>query len=55
MPDPDTPAPTPAELAERAARARAVRRAWNGYDPTEAEQAALDAELDRRLAAATTP
>ncbi|MEV0281891.1 hypothetical protein AB0I22_36665 [Streptomyces sp. NPDC050610] len=50
----DADAPTPAELAERAERARAVLREWNGYDPTEAEQAALDAELDRRLAEATT-
>ena len=37
--------------AERAERARAVLREWNGYDPSEAEQAELDAELNRRLAA----
>jgi hypothetical protein len=43
---------TPAERAERAERARAVLREWNGYDPSEAEQAELDAELNRRLAAA---
>jgi hypothetical protein len=43
---------TPAERAERAEQARASLRAWNGYDPTEAEQARLDAELDRRLAEA---
>ncbi len=44
---------TPAERAARAERARAELRAWNGYDPTEAEQARLDAELHRRLAEAT--
>jgi hypothetical protein len=43
---------TPAERAERAARAREVLRVWNGYDPSEAEQAELDIELDRRLAEA---
>jgi hypothetical protein len=43
---------TPAERAERAARAREVLREWNGYDPSEAEQAELDIELDRRLAEA---
>jgi hypothetical protein len=41
---------TPAERAARAEQARAALRAWNGYDPTEAQQAHLDAELDRRLA-----
>jgi hypothetical protein len=41
---------TPAERAERAARTRALLKAWNGYDPTEAEEAELDAELDRRIA-----
>jgi hypothetical protein len=41
---------TPAERAARAEQARAALRAWNGYDPTETEQADLDAELDRRLA-----
>ncbi|MFJ5835380.1 hypothetical protein ACIQGO_01130 [Streptomyces shenzhenensis] len=43
---------TPAERAARAAQARAVLREWNGYDPSGAEEADLDAELDRRLAAA---
>jgi hypothetical protein len=40
---------TPAERAQRAEQARAVLHGWNGYDPTEDEQADLDAELDRRL------
>ncbi|MDX3453752.1 hypothetical protein PV396_17630 [Streptomyces sp. ME02-8801-2C] len=40
---------TPAERAERATKARAVLREWNGYDPAEHEQAELDAELDRRM------
>ncbi|MET7733849.1 hypothetical protein ABZT02_21125 [Streptomyces sp. NPDC005402] len=40
---------TPAERAERADRARAVLREWNGYDPDENEQSELDAELDRRM------
>lgn len=44
---------TPAERAARAERARAELHAWNGYDPTEAEQTRLDAELERRLAEAT--
>jgi hypothetical protein len=35
---------TPAE------RARAALREWNGYDPTDAETAQVDAELDRRMA-----
>jgi len=43
---------TPAERAERATRARAVLRAWSGYDPSTAEEAQLDAELDRRIAEA---
>ncbi|AJZ83212.2 MULTISPECIES: hypothetical protein [Streptomyces] len=43
---------TPAERAERAERARAVLQEWNGYNPSEAEIAALDADLDRRLAEA---
>jgi hypothetical protein len=38
--------PTPAERAERA---RAALREWSGYDPIDAEQDDLDAELDRRL------
>jgi hypothetical protein len=44
---------TPEERAARAARARDVLRAWNGYDPTPDDEAALDAELDRRIAEAT--
>ncbi|MFG2793346.1 hypothetical protein [Streptomyces sp. NPDC048419] len=40
---------TPTERAERAERARAVLKDWNGYDPDPAQQAELDAELDRRL------
>jgi hypothetical protein len=40
---------TPAERAERAEKARAVLRKWNGYDPDKREQAELDAELDRRM------
>jgi hypothetical protein len=43
---------TPAERAARADQARAALRAWNGYDPTDAEAAHLDVELDRRLALA---
>lgn len=43
---------TPAERAERAARARAVLKEWNGYDPSEEEAAQLDADLERRLARA---
>ncbi|MFC9682681.1 hypothetical protein [Streptomyces sp. NPDC056948] len=34
---------TPAERAERAEKAQAVLREWNGYDPGEQEQAELDA------------
>jgi hypothetical protein len=40
---------TPAERAERAEKAREVLREWNGYDPSPAEEEALDAELSRRL------
>ncbi|WP_370424099.1 hypothetical protein AB8O64_35490 (plasmid) [Streptomyces sp. QH1-20] len=43
---------TPQERAERAEKARAVLHEWTGYNPTEAEAAELDAELDRRLNAA---
>jgi hypothetical protein len=43
---------TPAERAARADQARAALKAWNGYDPTDAEAAELDAELKRRLARA---
>ncbi|MEU4655378.1 hypothetical protein AB0G32_15800 [Streptomyces sp. NPDC023723] len=46
--------PTPAPRAEPAERTRAVRHEWNGYDPSEEEQAELDVELDRRLARAGT-
>lgn len=41
---------TPAEREERAQRALAALREWNGYAPTPAEQQDLDGELDRRLA-----
>lgn len=40
--------------AARAEQARAALRAWNGYDPTEADIARLDDELDRRLAKTRT-
>ncbi|MFE9454798.1 hypothetical protein [Streptomyces sp. NPDC006739] len=43
---------TPDERAERAERARAALREWNGYAPTPAEEEDLDSELDRRLAQA---
>ncbi|MFE3200170.1 Arc family DNA-binding protein [Embleya sp. NPDC059237] len=43
---------TPREREERAEQARRVLREWSGYDPSEAEQASLDTELDRRIAAA---
>ncbi|MDU9001839.1 hypothetical protein [Streptomyces mirabilis] len=43
---------TPAERAERAAKALAVLTEWNGYAPTAAEEQDLDSELDRRLARA---
>ncbi|MFD4415565.1 hypothetical protein ACFVXW_39440 [Streptomyces sp. NPDC058251] len=43
---------TPEERAERAEKAKAVLREWNGYDPSRSEQDALDAELDRRIAQA---
>jgi hypothetical protein len=46
---------TPAERAARGEQARAALRAWNGYDPGEAEAAYADAVLDRRLARATSP
>ncbi|MFD6490287.1 hypothetical protein ACFV99_20165 [Streptomyces sp. NPDC059944] len=41
---------TPEERSERAEKARAVLQEWSGYGPTQSEQDALDAELDRRLA-----
>ncbi|WP_406300779.1 hypothetical protein [Embleya sp. NBC_00888] len=43
---------TPWEHAERVEHARRVLREWSGYDPGKAEQANLDAELARRIAAA---
>ncbi|MFF8594873.1 hypothetical protein ACF061_26170 [Streptomyces sp. NPDC015220] len=43
---------TPEERAARAEQARTALRAWNGYDPSAGEQAALDVELDRRLGGA---
>jgi hypothetical protein len=43
---------TPREREERAEQARRVLREWSGYDPSEVEQASLDTELDRRIAAA---
>jgi|NGEPerStandDraft_6_1074524.scaffolds.fasta_scaffold24408_3 hypothetical protein len=42
---------TPSERAVLAQRASAVLRAWSGYDPSPAEAASQDDELDRRLAA----
>jgi hypothetical protein len=44
---------TPAERAARAARAREVLHAWNGYDPSREDESRLDAELDRRMDDAT--
>ncbi|MFE0646652.1 hypothetical protein ACFW2Y_34400 [Streptomyces sp. NPDC058877] len=46
---------TPAERVERAEKAQAALRAWNGYAPTPAEQSELDDELDRRLARVQRP
>ncbi|MET7745000.1 hypothetical protein [Streptomyces sp. NPDC005385] len=40
---------TPEERSQRAEKARAVLQEWSGYGPTQSEQDALDAELDRRL------
>ncbi|EIV91750.1 hypothetical protein [Frankia sp. QA3] len=37
---------TPGERAERSGRTLAILRAWNGYNPTEAEIAEIDAKLD---------
>lgn len=42
-----------AERLAGAERARAALHEWNGYNPSVSEQAALDAELDRRIGAAT--
>ncbi|MGA5069189.1 hypothetical protein ACPB9E_36465 [Streptomyces exfoliatus] len=46
---------TPAERADRADRAKAALTAWTGYNPTAGEEAALDDELDRRLAQVQRP
>ncbi|GHE97385.1 hypothetical protein GCM10018785_72390 [Streptomyces longispororuber] len=46
---------TPAEREARAEQTRALLREWNGYDPAPAEEARLDAELDRRLAQGAAP
>lgn len=40
----------PDERTARAKQARAILHAWSGYDLSSDEEAALDAELDRRLA-----
>ena len=45
---------TPAERAARAEQARECLREWNGYNPTDADAANLDAELDRRLGEAVS-
>jgi hypothetical protein len=37
------------ERVERAERFRFAPREWNGYDPSESERMALDAELERGL------
>jgi hypothetical protein len=44
---------TPGERAERAEKALAALKEWNGYAPTTAEEQDLDSELDRRLAQVT--
>ncbi|MFI2352773.1 hypothetical protein ACH492_38515 [Streptomyces sp. NPDC019443] len=44
---------TPDERAERAEKALAALKEWNGYAPTVAEEQDLDSELDRRLAQVT--
>ncbi|MEV2198357.1 hypothetical protein AB0I02_46390 [Streptomyces phaeochromogenes] len=44
---------TPDERAERAEKALAALKEWNGYAPTTAEEQDLDSELDRRLARVT--
>ncbi|MEU3401345.1 hypothetical protein [Streptomyces filamentosus] len=46
---------TPAERAARADQAKAALNAWTGYSPTAGEEAALDDELDRRLAQVQRP
>ncbi len=44
---------TPAERAERAEKALAALKEWNGYAPTADQERGLDHELDRRLARVT--
>lgn len=39
----------PEERTTRAEQVRIGLREWNGYDPSESDLVALDAELDRRL------
>lgn len=46
---------TPAERAAHADQAKAALNAWTGYNPTAGEEAALDDELDRRLAQVQRP
>ncbi|GHE24249.1 hypothetical protein [Streptomyces hydrogenans] len=46
---------TPAERAARADKAKTALNAWTGYNPTAGEEAALDDELDRRLAQVQRP
>ncbi|MFC8492984.1 hypothetical protein ACFUJU_19715 [Streptomyces sp. NPDC057235] len=41
--------------AERASKAKAALNLWTGYNPTSGEEAALDNELDRRLAPVQRP
>ncbi|MDT3441461.1 MULTISPECIES: hypothetical protein [unclassified Pseudofrankia] len=45
---------TPEEHAARATEARAILKAWNGYDPTDEELAEHQADLERRIARAKT-
>ncbi|MBZ6132057.1 hypothetical protein KVG99_16480 [Streptomyces olivaceus] len=47
-PEPNHPG-TPEERASRAEWTRIALREWSGYNPSESELVALDAELDRRL------
>ncbi|CCA59036.1 hypothetical protein SVEN_5750 [Streptomyces venezuelae ATCC 10712] len=46
---------TPAERAERVDQAEAALNAWTGCNPTAGGEAALDDELDRRLAQVQRP
>ncbi|OHV39369.1 MULTISPECIES: hypothetical protein [Pseudofrankia] len=43
---------TPDERAARSSEARAILKAWNGYDPTDEELTEHQADLDRRIAQA---